>query len=362
MAPILILLTLSMVTVTTGGADVYCDMENNQFYVEQWGQCKDCDRCPKGYGLDIKRNINIDPVHGALSCRGCVKCIDGETFESVIGYGECKSCTNCKVQEKSIATPCTKERDTVCTRKFVMKESQTPVEDNNGVQNKGYHTDLDPLSTTVGAVVVFIFVVPSAVILVIMRKRLNCRKQDSSMSDDVEENDRLGKKDVECDPPTCKTEMETINSSELECEARPLTESERNKTNKERRRPSDVSIDFPSNFYYDLKHLDDNDLETDTEEQKSDPRLNEIPSDKELQYLCPHIAHCNNYARLGRELGVEDSEIKRIKEEQHGDLRETAFQTLKKWRELNGQLATKFKLQCALARIGINGISLVDDP
>ncbi|XP_062580628.1 uncharacterized protein LOC134242537 [Saccostrea cucullata] len=363
MALVLILLTLAVATVTTG-TDVYCDVENNEFYVEQWGQCKDCDRCPGGYGLDIKRNINIDPVHGALGCRGCVKCVDGETFSSVIGYDQCKSCTDCTRQGKSVATPCTKERDTVCSRNVlrVTRKSQTPLlhttskpvflnngDDNRGDQNKEHNTDFDPLLTTVGVGVVFIFVVPSAAILVIIRKRLICRKQDSSKVEDLEEQDRLDKKNVEIDPPSCETE------SELDFEARPLTESEENETNRKRKLLSDVSIDIPGNFSYD------NDLETDTEEQISDPRLNDVPSDKELQNICPDIAHSNIYTRLGRELGVEDSEIKRIKEEQNGDLQETAFQTLKKWRELNGKSATKSKLQYALKRVGMGNISLIDD-
>lgn len=90
----------------------------------------------------------------------------------------------------------------------------------------------------------------------------------------------------------------------------------------------------------------------------------EVPTDKELQRICPDIAHDNHYARLGRELGVKDSEIQRIKEEQKGDLREVAFQTLKKWREMNGNSATKLTLQQALKNVQLSSVcaSLKDDP
>jgi hypothetical protein len=92
--------------------------------------------------------------------------------------------------------------------------------------------------------------------------------------------------------------------------------------------------------------------------------LSEVPTDKELQRMCSDIAHDNHYARLGRELGVKDSEIQRIKEEQKGDLREVAFQTLKKWREMNGDSASKFALQQALKSIGLSDVCalLKDDP
>jgi hypothetical protein len=92
--------------------------------------------------------------------------------------------------------------------------------------------------------------------------------------------------------------------------------------------------------------------------------FSEVPSDKELQRICSGIAHNNHYARLGRELGVKDSEIQRIKEEQKGDLLEAAFQTLKKWREMNGNSATKFALLQALKSIGLSDVCalLKDDP
>lgn len=81
-----------------------------------------------------------------------------------------------------------------------------------------------------------------------------------------------------------------------------------------------------------------------------------------MQDLCGYIAHRNHYARLGRVLGVEDNEIQRIKEEQRDDLKETAFQVLKRWRELKGTGATKSVLRQALNEIGFHNVQLKDDP
>ena len=86
------------------------------------------------------------------------------------------------------------------------------------------------------------------------------------------------------------------------------------------------------------------------------------PSDKVLQDLCGYIAHRNLYAQLGRVLGVEDNEIQRIKEEERGQLKETAFQTLKRWREMKGTGATKSILRQALNDIGLPNVQLKDDP
>ena len=86
------------------------------------------------------------------------------------------------------------------------------------------------------------------------------------------------------------------------------------------------------------------------------------PSDKVLQDLCGYIAHGKLYAKLGRVLGVEDNEIQRIKEEQRDDLKETAFQVLKRWRELKGTGATKSVLRQALNERGLHNVQLKDDP
>ena len=155
------------------------------------------------------------------------------------------------------------------------------------------------------------------------------------------------------------------------------------------RPPSMQSEDFPplaSNFSFHLG----NDIETDAA-LLPDPRMfdsihlwkiihvyyihkicyifhfilgtNETPpSDKVLQDLCGYIAHGNRYAQLGRALGVEDNEIQRIKEEQRDDLKETAFQTLKRWRELKGMGATKSVLRQALNGMGLRNVQLKDDP
>ena len=71
-----------------------------------------------------------------------------------------------------------------------------------------------------------------------------------------------------------------------------------------------------------------------------------------LQRLCPQLAACNDYRRAGRLLGVPDNHIEIIKEEARGDTKECAFQTLKKWKELNGKEATTQRLREVLYSIG----------
>uniref|UniRef100_K1PUQ4 Uncharacterized protein n=1 Tax=Magallana gigas TaxID=29159 RepID=K1PUQ4_MAGGI len=179
--PVLVLLSVAVTATVAADPPVYCQVDNNEYYMRQWGQCKACDRCPYGFGLNSKISVDVDPVYGALKCRGCLKCTEGETFKSTIGYEECQ-------------------------------------------------------------------------------------------------------------------------------------------------------------------------------------RSQEVPSERELQGLCDSIADNNKYARLGRELGVKDNDIQRIKEEQNSDLLETSFQTLKRWREMKGKGATKGVLRQALRNVGLPADILKDDP
>jgi hypothetical protein len=71
-------------------------------------------------------------------------------------------------------------------------------------------------------------------------------------------------------------------------------------------------------------------------------------TDAQIQQLCPELAANNTYRRVGRMLGVRDNAIDIIKEENRGDSKEAAFQTLKKWREIKGKEATKRRLLEAL--------------
>ena len=51
---LLFLLSLA-VTRTLATVPVYCEVRDNVYYVRQWGNCKACDRCPEGYGLNTKK-------------------------------------------------------------------------------------------------------------------------------------------------------------------------------------------------------------------------------------------------------------------------------------------------------------------
>ena len=58
--------------------------------------------------------VVMDPVHGALSCKGCVKCIPGVTFSKFINYGPCRQCKNCTASGLRYTQPCTVERNAKC--------------------------------------------------------------------------------------------------------------------------------------------------------------------------------------------------------------------------------------------------------
>lgn len=71
------------------------------------------------YKIDFKslfffKYVDVDPVYGALKCRGCLKCTEGKTFKSTIGYEECQRCTNCTAIGKQVDVACTTEKDAVC--------------------------------------------------------------------------------------------------------------------------------------------------------------------------------------------------------------------------------------------------------
>lgn len=53
--PVLVLLSVAVTAAVAADPPVYCQVDNNEYYVKQWGQCKACDRCPYGFGLNSKR-------------------------------------------------------------------------------------------------------------------------------------------------------------------------------------------------------------------------------------------------------------------------------------------------------------------
>ncbi|XP_048773236.1 tumor necrosis factor receptor superfamily member 10B-like isoform X2 [Ostrea edulis] len=370
---ILFMLSLAIVAVADGKG-VYCEAGQNEYYVKQWGQCKSCDRCPREYGLDSKSSVNMDPVYGALDCRRCLKCVAGKTFKTKIGYGECRKCTNCTAEGKDVASQCTTGSDAVCT-KFVRQEriavqSDQSVQDSSdtGVDKSVQHNNVQHnkegfnlISLAVGIVVLVVLVPLSVVMIVKNKEKLYCWKGDPSTPNDVEEHISLKRKDSDDAPATLETEIESVPLKTIDPSIEHIQVS--------MRPHSVVSEDMPplaSNFRYSLKsnlNLRADDVEMDAG-LITDRQFYEVPTDKELQRICSDIAHDNHYARLGRELGVKDSEIQRIKEEQKGDLREVAFQTLKKWREMNGNSATKLTLQQALKNVQLSSVcaSLKDDP
>ncbi|XP_061164968.1 uncharacterized protein LOC133173921 [Saccostrea echinata] len=331
MSTSLIILSLAVVTVAAGKLVNYCDVEK-QFYVKQWGQCKACDRCPRGYGLNSKRDVRLDPVHGALHCRGCVKCVPGETFNSEIGYGECLSCTNCTAHRKTVITECTIETDTVCSKAAIQEngqiqspqnkrksvsqdqtnsDSKSDSEVNIGKQDQE-NTDLNPLLTWSGISAIAMFV-PLSVVMFFRknREKLNCWKKDLEISIDVQEQESLKKKDNHDVPVTLEPVEESASLSTVKSKVDCTEETSQCFV-----RQSVVSEDMPpleSDFYYSLS----NEVPTYKEQH-------EISDEVQMKFSKTRVKRFNGIPTKNYKISVatilvtiiKDCEIQRTKEEQ----------------------------------------------
>lgn len=379
--PVLVLLSVAVTAAVAADPPVYCQVDNNEYYMRQWGQCKACDRCPDGFGLNSKKSVEVDPVYGALKCRGCLKCTEGKTFKSTIGYEECQRCTNCTAIGKQVDVPCTTKSDAVCID-IPSKETAPAYLQENGQESAAPDiaassekrsekeaTGMNLTTTGIGAMVlvVTICVSTSMAVVIVKRKGLNCWGKNCPRPKDVEEEQGGSNYQDGDSPVTMETSFdpETVPLRNLELHndlSRPYDRQESIE--------NDGFPPLPSTFSYNLgseTDLTGCDVDVDAgrlshAEQVPDSRSQEVPSDRELQGLCDSIADNNKYARLGRELGVKDNDIKRIKEEQNSDLLETSFQTLKRWREMKGKGATKGVLRQALRNVGLPGDILKDDP
>ncbi|XP_062580632.1 uncharacterized protein LOC134242540 [Saccostrea cucullata] len=286
MSALLIILSMAVATVAAGKLVSYCDVDKQEFYVKQWGRCKACDRCPRGYGLDSERDVRLDPVYGALHCRGCVKCTTGETYNSEIGYGECIRCTNCTAYRRTVITECTIETDTVCSNTVIQEnrliqsfqnkretasedqtysDSKSDTEDNIGKQDLE-NTDLNPVLTWSGILAIAMFVPLSIVIFRRNKDKINCWKKDINISIDVQEQENLHKKDKSDVPATLESVVESVSLKTVESQKDCSEE-----TNQSHKRLSVMSDDMPpleSNFYYSLSsdiHLNGMDVVEDAE-------------------------------------------------------------------------------------------------
>ena len=60
-----------------------------------------------------ERNFDIDPVHGALGCLHCVRCVTG-FYSAHYTYENCMPCTDCQKEGRHQNRPCSLTQDTVC--------------------------------------------------------------------------------------------------------------------------------------------------------------------------------------------------------------------------------------------------------
>ncbi|XP_061164973.1 uncharacterized protein LOC133173924 [Saccostrea echinata] len=361
--------------------DVFCKPRKHEQYIEQFKGCKKCDRCPAGwgYGLDGSQNeVEMDPVHGATSCQKCIKCVNGVTFSKYINHRPCRLCKNCTAIGKVEVRPCTLIVNAKCGEIPPPSKSNLYSRDEKAYTRQKEQKERDPYQSTatkdlvnfrsvfLWTTIVLTLIVGLFVMMLYVMRR-NARKRIRAVN-----------KLEEVTPKTNGGEDNeiTIETTTL------MTEDNREQHSEELRNfirqvsKTDSVPYLESNFTYELDTIPsvEKDMECDGNRLHSfkpaDSHLqhlqaylqytycnfyvseselkSEMLTDAQLQDLCPELAASNNYRRVGRMLGVRDNDIEIINEQNRGDPKESAFQTLKKWRELKGKQATKQRLREAL--------------
>lgn len=357
--------------------EVFCRPGKHEHYVKQYGQCKKCDKCPPGWGYGKYQEVDMDPEHGAVSCRGCVQCGPGVSFSKFIGYGPCRPCKNCSARGLGENRPCVTNRNARCGAPLPLPPTKQPLQnidkpvDLKMTQQKNYLSTASEDLTSFKSV--FLYTVVSVVLLMILiftalyvRKRRSYSPQNLNRGSHQQTQERTNR--VRMSDATLGT-PQTQNDEHLSAGNRKMRLNTGNdvirehETNPERCQKESNHESIPlieSHFKIDehLLDIDGAPQQTHRPSQRcaysrglgSNERT-EILTDAELQKLCPALAAKNSYRRVGRMLGVRDRDIDIIREETRGDPKESAFQTLKKWTELKGKDATRQQLCLALRRI-----------
>lgn len=357
--------------------EVFCRPGKHEHYVKQYGQCKKCDKCPPGWGYGKYQEVDMDPEHGAVSCRGCVQCGPGVSFSKFIGYGPCRPCKNCSARGLGENRPCVTNRNARCGAPLPLPPTKQPLQnidkpvDLKMTQQKNYLSTASEDLTSFKSV--FLYTVVSVVLLMILiftalyvRKRRSYSPQNLNRGSHQQTQQRTNR--VRMSDATLGT-PQTQNDEHLSAGNRKMRLNTGNdvirehETNPERCQKESNHESIPlieSHFKIDehLLDIDGAPQQTHRPSQRcaysrglgSNERT-EILTDAELQKLCPALAAKNSYRRVGRMLGVRDRDIDIIREETRGDPKESAFQTLKKWTELKGKDATRQQLCLALRRI-----------
>lgn len=357
--------------------EVFCRPGKHEHYVKQYGQCKKCDKCPPGWGYGKYQEVDMDPEHGAVSCRGCVQCGPGVSFSKFIGYGPCRPCKNCSARGLGENRPCVTNRNARCGAPLPLPPTKQPLQnidkpvDPKMTQQRNYLSTASEDLTSFKSV--FLYTVVSVVLLMILiftalyvRKRRSYSPQNLNRGSHQQTQERTNR--VRMSDATLGT-PQTQNDEHLSAGNRKMRLNTGNdvirehETNQERCQKESNHESIPlieSHFKIDehLLDIDGAPQQTHRPSQRcaysrglgSNERT-EILTDAELQKLCPALAAKNSYRRVGRMLGVRDRDIDIIREETRGDPKESAFQTLKKWTELKGKDATRQQLCLALRRI-----------
>ncbi|XP_048773234.2 uncharacterized protein LOC125678665 isoform X2 [Ostrea edulis] len=441
------LIFLLLVNPSEPKKNVFCKPRRHEHYIEQFGQCKKCDRCPLGWGYgigDSKNEVDMDPVHGATSCQRCMQCISGVSFSKFIGYMPCRKCKNCSTIGKVEIRSCTTKRNSKCGGPFPPPKSQEMSQDipkEGPVQNEDKQHTSHQLNTgedLVNFKSVFLWTIAVCMLIAtflittfyILRRKKSVKKdvhkveeiplsicggednevmtettsltQDNTGQRELVQN-HTGQREL-VQNHTGQRELVQNNTGQRELvqnntgrelvqnhtgqrelvqnhtgqrklvqnhtgqrelvqdniEQRELMQDKGEQPTTHIRNFATQSVQsLESDFHYELKTIspvEEDGVSTAERLQTAGPHVHirdsisigDMLTDAQIQNLCPELAAGNTYRRLGRMLGVRDNDIEIIREENRDDPKEAAFQTLKKWREVKGQEATKRRLREAL--------------
>lgn len=260
----------------------YCDHLHNMYYDKQGEFCKRCDKCFPGLGLVsiTERKFDIDPVHGALGCRHCIRCPKGFYSDS-LSFDRCLPCKDCRAVGRSETQMCTPKQNAICGEIKPLKPGSNS------------HTTI--VSISVGS-----FVVLVVALAVIIYKCLNNQRRQENYHEDSSNSDS--------DKSLMSTEVSSLSYSK-----------------------STLETDGPTDSVEDVNSV------VKEFKQKYDQRMEFTEIDASM--ISKSIAANSRFYKIGIHLGILDDDIQIIIAN-NKDVESQAYKTLIKWRQLKASEAT----------------------
>lgn len=107
---------LQIVSEALGKRHKFCDYRRNVFFDDVSGDCKKCNPCRIGWGLQDNIEFRINNLRGATGCRKCRPCAD-DTFQKRHNvYRKCKSCRRCSHLGEIEKDKCTERQNARCAK------------------------------------------------------------------------------------------------------------------------------------------------------------------------------------------------------------------------------------------------------